>query len=60
MKNTYYPPKITVMDLEMESQILTGSQVTVDFVDESQEGDYTGAFHSSENIFIWDDEEEEQ
>ena len=59
MKNTYYPPQITVMDLEMESQILTGSQVSVEFVDESQ-GDYTGAFHSSENIFIWDDEEEEQ
>lgn len=59
MKNTYCPPKITVMDLEMESQILTGSQVTVDFVDESQ-GDYSGPFHSSENIFIWDDEEEEQ
>lgn len=60
MKNTYYPPKIKVMDFEMESQILTGSQVTVDFVDESQEGDYTGPFHSSENIFVWDDEEEEQ
>lgn len=59
MKNTYYPPKIMVMDLEMESQILTGSQVSVEFVDESQ-GDYTGAFHSSENIFVWDDEEEEQ
>lgn len=59
MKNTYCPPKITVMDLEMESQILTGSQVSVEFVDESQ-GDYTGAFHSSENIFVWDDEEEEQ
>lgn len=49
-----------VMDLEMESQILTGSQVTVEFVDETQEGDYSGAFHSSENIFVWDDEEEEQ
>ena len=60
MKNTYYPPKIKVMDFEMESQILTGSQVTVDFVDESQEGDYSGPFHSSENIFVWDDEEEEQ
>lgn len=59
MKNTYIAPQITVMDLEMESQILTGSQVTVEFVDESQ-GDYTGAFHSSENIFVWDDEEEEQ
>lgn len=59
MKNTYCPPKITVMDLEMESQILSGSQVSVEFVDESQ-GDYTGAFHSSENIFVWDDEEEEQ
>lgn len=60
MKNTYYPPQIKVMDFEMESQILTGSQVTVDFVDESQEGDYSGPFHSSENIFVWDDEEEEQ
>lgn len=60
MKNTYYPPQIKVMNFEMESQILTGSQVTVEFVDETQEGDYTGAFHSSENIFIWDDEEEEQ
>lgn len=59
MKNTYCPPKITVMDLEMESQILTGSQVSVGFVDESQ-GDYSGPFHSSENIFVWDDEEEEQ
>ena len=59
MKNTYIAPQITVMYFEMESQILTGSQVTVDFVDES-EGDYSGAFHSSENIFVWDDEEEEQ
>lgn len=60
MKNTYYPPQIKVMDFEMESQILTGSQVTVEFVDETQEGDYSGPFHSSENIFVWDDEEEEQ
>lgn len=62
MKNTYYPPKITVMDLEMESQILTGSQVTVGFVNEGEDGytDYSGPFHSSENIFVWDDEEEEQ
>ena len=59
MKNTYTAPQITVMDLEMESQILAGSQVSVDFVDESQ-GDYSGPFHSSENIFVWDDEEEEQ
>lgn len=59
MKNTYIAPQITVMDFEMESQILTGSQVTVDFANES-EGDYSGAFHSSENIFVWDDEEEEQ
>ena len=44
------------MDFEMESQILTGSQVTVEFVD----GEYNDAFHSSENIFVWDDEEEEQ
>lgn len=60
MKNTYYPPKIKVMDFEMESQVLTGSQqVSVEIVDGSQ-GDYDGAFHSSENIFVWDDEEEEQ
>lgn len=59
MKNTYCPPKITVMDLEMESQILTGSQqVSVGFAEES-EGEYNDAFHSSENIFVWDDEEEE-
>lgn len=62
MKNTYCPPKIIVMDLEMESQILAGSQVNVGFVDEGESGytDYSGPFHSSENIFIWDDEEEEQ
>lgn len=60
MKNTYIAPQITVMDFEMESQILTGSQVSVDFVDETQEGDYSGPFYSSENIFVWDDEEEEQ
>lgn len=60
MKNTYYPPQITVMDLEMESQILTGSQVTVDFVEDTPGNEYDGAFHSSENIFVWDDEEEEQ
>lgn len=46
----------------MESQILAGSQVNVGFVDEGESGytDYSGPFHSSENIFIWDDEEEEQ
>lgn len=46
----------------MESQILTGSQVTVEFVNEGEDGytDYSGPFHSSENIFVWDDEEEEQ
>lgn len=62
MKNTYYPPQIKVMDFEMESQILTGSQVTVGFVNEGEDGytDYSGPFHSSENIFVWDDEEEEQ
>ena len=60
MKNTYCPPKITVMDLEMESQILTGSQVSVEFVKDTSGSEYDGAFHSSENIFIWDDEEEEQ
>lgn len=62
MKNTYTAPQITVMDLEMESQILAGSQVTVGFVNEGEDGytDYSGPFHSSENIFVWDDEEEEQ
>ena len=60
MKNTYIAPQITVMNFEMESQILSGSQVPVKFVDESQEGEYNDAFHSSENIFVWDDEEEEQ
>ena len=60
MKNTYYPPQIKVMDLEMESQILTGSQVTVEVQFDESGSDYSGAFHSSENIFIWDDEEEEQ
>lgn len=60
MKNTYTAPQITVMDLEMESQILAGSQqVSVRFAEES-EGEYNDAFHSSENIFVWDDEEEEQ
>lgn len=60
MKNTYYPPQIKVMDFEMESQILAGSQqVSVGFAEES-EGEYNDAFHSSENIFVWDDEEEEQ
>ena len=49
-----------VMDLEMESQILTGSQVNVEFVEDTPGNEYNGAFHSSENIFIWDDEEEEQ
>ncbi len=49
-----------VMDLEIESQILTGSQVTVDFVEDTPGNEYDGAFHSSENIFVWDDEEEEQ
>lgn len=60
MKNTYSPPQIKVMDLEMESQILTGSQVSVEFVEDTPGSEYDGAFHSSENIFVWDDEEEEQ
>ena len=60
MKNTYIAPQITVMDLEMESQILTGSQVSVEFVDDTPGSEYDGAFYSSENIFVWDDEEEEQ
>lgn len=31
MKNKYIAPNITVVDLEIESQILTASQVQVEF-----------------------------
>lgn len=58
MKKTYFPPQITVMDLEMESQILAGSQVTVDIVKDT-ESEYDGAFYSSENILVWDVNEEQ-
>lgn len=61
MKNKYIAPNITVVDLEIESQILAASSgdVPVDFVDESQ-GEYSGAFNSSNHIFVFDDEELEQ
>lgn len=56
MKKTYSPPKITVMDLEMESQILAGSQVPVEF---DKNSEYGGEFYSSENILVWDVNEEQ-
>ena len=56
MKKTYYPPQITVMDLEMESQILAGSQV---IKIENTPGEYEGEFYSSENILVWDVNEEQ-
>lgn len=60
MKNKYIAPNITVVDLEIESQILAASsEVKVDFADGSQ-GDYTGEFNSSNHIFVFDDEELEQ
>lgn len=59
MKNKYIAPNITVVDLEIESQILTASsQVQVEF-DYSDE-DYIGDFKSSNHIFVFDDEELEQ
>ena len=58
MKNKYIAPNITVVDLEIESQILTASQVQVEF-DNSGE-DYIGDFKSSNHIFVFDDEEFEQ
>lgn len=57
MKNKYIAPNITVVDLEIESQILTASQVPVDF---DNSGDYNGNFNSSNHIFVFDDEELEQ
>lgn len=60
MKNKYIAPNITVVDLEIESQILAASSdVPVDFADDSQ-GEYSGAFNSSNHIFVFDDEELEQ
>lgn len=59
MKNKYIAPNITVVDLEIESQILAASsQVSVEF-DNSDE-DYVGDFKSSNHIFVFDDEELEQ
>lgn len=57
MKKTYIAPQITVMDLEMESQILAGSQVTVEV--EITPGEYGGEFYSSEDILVWDVNEEQ-
>lgn len=57
MKKTYTAPQITVMDLEMKSQILAGSQVTVEV--EITPGEYEGEFYSSENILVWDVNEEQ-
>lgn len=59
MKKTYIAPQITVMDLEMKSQILAGSQVPVDIVEDKQGSEYDGAFYSSENILVWDVNEEQ-
>lgn len=58
MKNKYIAPNITVVDLEIESQILTASSepVQVDIVD----GEYSGDFKSSNHIFVFDDDELEQ
>lgn len=58
MKKTYIAPQITVMDLEMKSQILAGSQVPVEFDKNNPDG-YDGAFYSSENILVWDVNEEQ-
>lgn len=57
MKKTYIAPQITVMDLEMESQILAGSQVPVEV--EITPGEYEREFYSSENILVWDVNEEQ-
>lgn len=58
MKNKYIAPNITVVDLEIESQILTASQVQVEF--DNSETDFSGDFRSSNHIFVFDDEELEQ
>lgn len=56
MKNTYTAPRITVVDMEVETQILASSQTPVKI----ESGEYSGVFYSSENIFVLDDEEEDQ
>lgn len=59
MKNKYIAPNITVVDMEIESQILAASaEVKVNFSDDVN--DYSGAFNSSNHIFVFDDEELEQ
>lgn len=58
MKNKYIAPNITVVDLEIESQILAASGVQVKFSED--EIDYSGDFNSSNHIFVFDDEELEQ
>lgn len=58
MKNKYIAPNITVVDLEIESQILAASQVQVVF--DNSEEDYIGGFKSSNHIFVFDDEELDQ
>lgn len=59
MKNKYIAPNITVIDMEIESQILAASsEVKVNFSDDVN--DYSGAFNSSNHIFVFDDEELEQ
>lgn len=59
MKNKYIAPNITVVDLEIESQILAASsEVQVEF--DNSEADYTGDFKSSNHIFVFDDDELEQ
>ena len=58
MKNKYIAPNITVVDLEIESQILAASEVPVMFDDSNI--DYSGDFKSSNHIFVFDDEELEQ
>lgn len=58
MKNKYIAPNITVVDMEIESQILAASVVKVEF--DNSEADYTGDFKSSNHIFVFDDEELEQ
>lgn len=58
MKNKYIAPNITVVDLEIESQILAASGVQVKFSED--EIDYSGAFNSSNHIFVFDDDELEQ
>lgn len=59
MKNKYIAPNITVVDLEIESQILAASsEVKVNFSDDVN--DNSGEFNSSNHIFVFDDEELEQ